>query len=251
MATTFIKWASVSSSLALGAWSLMITRTVHRVKPSSISVYDTSEESFLHSQTCSAVVNPRRHQVTSDTRSIQFHLPPSKTQYSDEQILATFVKGFFGGWVFAAEGALLGAVKRIPKSREESIIWSSKALDEKTLPALHATLFGAFQLVDRCLDVATTNVVHTPAQSSYVDFAFGSDESSFAGAHRFIVHRDHKPGARGGDVIRITFASMVCNPTQNKPMFLASLYAFHRFYAQLLFREAVAHVFSRQEQTAL
>lgn len=112
MATKFIKWATLSSSLALGAWSLMIARHVYHVKPSSINVYDTSDASFLHSQTCSSVVNPRRHWITSDTRSIQLRLPPSKTQCSDEEILATFVKGFFGGWVFAAEGALLGAAQR-------------------------------------------------------------------------------------------------------------------------------------------
>jgi len=112
MATKFVKWATVSSSLALGAWGLMITRQVYRVNPSSVNVSDTGDASFLRSRTCSAVVNPRHHWAASDSRSIQLRLPRSKSQYSDEQILATFVKGFFGGWVFAAEGAVLGAAKR-------------------------------------------------------------------------------------------------------------------------------------------
>lgn len=85
---------------------------VYYVKPSSIIVDYNSNASFLNSQTCSAVVNPRRHKALSDTRSILLRLPLSKRENSDEQILATFVKGFFGGWVFAPEGILLSAFQR-------------------------------------------------------------------------------------------------------------------------------------------
>jgi len=131
------------------------------------------------------------------------------------------------------------------------MIWSSKALGEKTLPALHDTLFGAFQLVDRFLNDPTTNAGARSTQPSYVDFAFGSDQCSFAGAHRFTIHRYHQSDQSDHDEISITFASMVCNPTQNKPMFLARVNAFHMFYAELLFREAVSHVLAEKEQTEL
>jgi hypothetical protein len=90
----------------------MIMHRVYLVKPASIILDYNSNASFLNSQTCSAVVNPRRYKALSDTRSILLRLPSSRRQYSDEQILATFVKGFFGGWVFAPEGILLRAFQR-------------------------------------------------------------------------------------------------------------------------------------------
>jgi hypothetical protein len=112
MATKFLKWTTLSSSLALGAWTAIILHRVYHVKPASIILDYNSNASFLNSQTCSAVVNPRRYKALSDTRSILLRLPSSRRQYSDEQILATFVKGFFGGWVFAPEGILLRAFQR-------------------------------------------------------------------------------------------------------------------------------------------
>lgn len=240
---------------------------VYHVKPSTIVVDYNNNAAFLNSETCSTVVNPRRHKALSDTRSILLRLPPSKRQYSDEQILATFVKGFFGGWVFAPEGALLSAfhlnlvdfsgmcgylilidfadrVLGIPKPSSESLIWSQNALDESILPPLHTALFGAFQVVDRFVEDAHAKRAANIAQSSYVDFAFGSDNSSFAGVHRFTVHRDNKSGPGDSDVISITFASMACNPIQSKPRIPGILYTFHKFYAQLLFREGVAKVLS-------
>jgi hypothetical protein len=112
------------------------------------------------------------------------------------------------------------------------------------LPTLHTTLFGAFQVVDRFMEDAHARRADTFGQPSYLDLAFGSDNSSFAGVHRFTVHREKESGHDDGDVIRITFASMVCNPIQNKPRFPAILHTFHKFYAKLLFREGVAQVLS-------
>lgn len=99
-------------------------------------------------------------------------------------------------------------------------------------------------MVDRFIEDAHAKRADTLTQSSYVDLAFGSDNSSFAGVHRFMVHRENKSSPDDDDVIRITFASMACNPIQNKPIFPAILHTFHKLYAQLLFREGVAQVLS-------
>lgn len=115
-------------------------------------------------------------------------------------------------------------------------------LETNALPALNTTLFGAFQVIDRSIKAALTKQAHNPVQSSYVDFAFGSEKSSFAGVHRFMVHRGDGSDPDDGSILRIEFASMACNPIENKPIAPAFLYTFHKFYAQLLFREGVRQV---------
>lgn len=107
MAMKLFKWAVLPPGIALGAWSLAIVRRVYQIP--SINRDEFGSVSLLDSQSCSIMINPQRYQALSDTWSIRIRLPPSKKHYSDEQILATFVKGFFGGWVFAPEGALLRA----------------------------------------------------------------------------------------------------------------------------------------------
>lgn len=111
MATKFLKWVVCPPTLALSAWSLLVARRIYQVQWSSVNVQQGADLSFLNSQTCSTVVNPRRYQARSDTWSIQLRLPTSKKHYSDELILASFARGFFGGWVFAPEGLVLRALR--------------------------------------------------------------------------------------------------------------------------------------------
>lgn len=111
------------------------------------------------------------------------------------------------------------------------------------LPALKTRLFGAFQVVDKSMQPPNTQQTQQCAQPSHIDFAFGSDSSTFAGVHRFMVYRDHEPDPGDGTVIiRIAFASMACNPVQDIAISPGFLYTFHRLYAHLLFREAIAQV---------
>jgi hypothetical protein len=42
-----------------------------------------------------------------DTRFMTVDIPPNKRDVSDEVLLAQFVKGFFGGWVFFPESVAL------------------------------------------------------------------------------------------------------------------------------------------------
>lgn len=57
-----------------------------------------------------------------------------------------------------------------------------------------------------------------------------------------MVHRSDGSDPGDGSMIRIEFASMACNPIQNKPISPAISYPFHKFYAQLLFREGVGQI---------
>lgn len=128
------------------------------------------------------------------------------------------------------------------------LLWSLNDVKTGGLPELGAKLFGAFQVVDRKTEAQTLRLGSDGHQSSYVDFGYGSEQSQFAGFHRFMVSRDtaadgSKDGASESDgTVTITFASMTCNPTINKPFAPRILMGFHSLYASLLFREGMARV---------
>lgn len=52
------------------------------------------------------IVNPAQHQAWADNFSIKLSRREIGTA-SDEEILARFTKGFFGGWTFAVENSVL------------------------------------------------------------------------------------------------------------------------------------------------
>jgi hypothetical protein len=52
------------------------------------------------------IVNPRHHQAWTDNYSIKLSRREIGNA-SDEELLSRFMKGFFGGWTFAAENNIL------------------------------------------------------------------------------------------------------------------------------------------------
>jgi len=201
------------------------------------------------------VVNPRNYVGLHDTRTMVIRLPPSKKDWSDGQILASFVKGFFGGWVFTPERILFQVIRpslvhfsRIPKSEDVDAIWSHRDLSDKQLPPLHSTLFGAFQVLEFYDSDQATSLDSAPPGDSYVDFGFGSDGSIFSGFQRYSLSRSarvhEKVDADDADnsVVRITFSCVACNPMQDKPIKPDFLFVLHKFYAMLLFREGVGQI---------
>ena len=129
----------------------------------------------------------------------------------------------------------------IPDCDDKQTIWSSNDMSNSTLPPLHTKLFGAFQVVDK-------SIGKTSSDSSHVDIAFGSDMSTFSGFHRFSVERVHRDEPESAntcdhnkDFVRITYASLACNPLQDRAKF-AILGSFHKMYTRLLYAEAIAHL---------
>ncbi|ORX97858.1 hypothetical protein BCR34DRAFT_577664 [Clohesyomyces aquaticus] len=200
----------------------------------TIAISDTIPLSFRTSHSVSKTVNPRAHVSIDDTRSIVLTL--RNASVADEEILAQFVKGFFGGWVFAFERNLLGLLSGdivrypdLPKPSSPNRIQTASSLPSTTLPPLHTILFHAFQVID--LQLSTS--------PSYVDFAFGSSLTSFAGVHRFSISR------LGDDskTIELAFEHTSCNPNVNRPLPGGwVLFSLHKFYAMVLYREGVAGV---------
>lgn len=86
---------------------------IHK-SPSKDAVYTTEGSPFHFSSFPQHVINPRRYAVQSD--SITLRIPTSKLprgadgdRIGDEEILARFTRGFFGGWAFCLEGMFFWA----------------------------------------------------------------------------------------------------------------------------------------------
>ncbi|KAF2794601.1 hypothetical protein K505DRAFT_360923 [Melanomma pulvis-pyrius CBS 109.77] len=243
----------VSTAVALATTSIYFFRLQNYLSPvrthqisSSPSIPDT-----LRRSRATSVVNPNDHVSVNDTRSITLQLHRS---LSDEEILALFVKGFFGGYVFGPERGMLRAVGRVitrfDRLRDapvSSYIWSAAQISTHAAPPLHAVLFGAFRVVDcHFQNTCVPASLSAPASArglSYIDFAFGSDDGGLAGVHRFSVVRDGAgDDVAGAECVTIEFAHTGCNPKVDKPLGPYVLQSLHLLYAMLLFREGVVEV---------
>jgi hypothetical protein len=74
-----------------------------------ISASDCTPQTFRISRSITTIINPNTYLANHNSRSVILHVPKD---LSDEVLLARFVKGFFGGYVFAPEGAVLRAMKK-------------------------------------------------------------------------------------------------------------------------------------------
>jgi hypothetical protein len=92
---------------AFAATSIYHARQVHnavsRIPVKQISSSLQVPQSLVTSA-AAKITNPRGHMPIQDTRFTTVDLSGSA---SDEEILSRFVKGFYGGHVFALEGAFL------------------------------------------------------------------------------------------------------------------------------------------------
>lgn len=222
-----------------------------RVSPTprrSITTVDSVPESLQTSDTVKHVVNPRGHVASSDSLYMDLELPEKARNLSDEALLAAFVRGFFGGRVFAAERGLLNLFRPdaamanfsvFSKNAAPPMVWETKRLQGDDLPALETHLFGAFKVAHLDLHAPQPGALQTT--TSTVDFVFGSDTRGFSGVHRFSVIRD----AATPHTARIECAHVTCNPLVNRSLGPDFLFAFHKFYSMLLFRESIGEVMRR------
>ncbi|KAF5489779.1 hypothetical protein CGCS363_v011805 [Colletotrichum siamense] len=200
-------------------------------------------DAYCQSSTIKDIVNPRNHVSTSDSRYVDLTLPKNASKVTDERILAAFTHGFFGGKVFAPERIVLAAIGRdftgfegVGTNSELRRVWTVSGVSSLKLPTLHSLLFGAFQVCNIELQYEDKDAGDGPSTRSSIDFAYGSDQGRFAGAHRFSVIRN----SNRSDEIRVVFESLSCNPTVNKPFAPEFALVFHRVYAMLLFQDSFA-----------
>ncbi|KAM0326995.1 hypothetical protein ACHAQA_006116 [Verticillium albo-atrum] len=220
----------------------------------SITEVDVNPESFLQSDTMTRLVNPRNHIALHDCRHIDVHIPEGAQDIGDEAILAAFMRGFFGGKVFAPERALLKMAGRelvnypsLKKNESNAPIWNVEQLEGDALPSVRSVYFGAFQISAIHIHELQGTAASGTESESNIDLVFGSSEGNFGGSHQFSVLRTKKDPSS----VRIRYAHSSCNPTINKqlkPDFIGPL---HNFYAMVLFREAVGQVKLRFGQKCL
>jgi hypothetical protein len=106
---TLIATSTAAALAATGIYHLInIQDATYNVSASQVISGDRIPESFAQSKAVK-IVNPNDHAPIHDTRNITISVPKT---LSDEGILARFVKGFFGGYVFGMERGLLKATRK-------------------------------------------------------------------------------------------------------------------------------------------
>lgn len=267
--------SALVATATAGVYTALVYRRVSTTPPNTITSANAVSESFAKSATIRNLVNPRGYVAMSDSRSVTLELPRRDSEEddgwtglaseqqgpSDQVLLASFVKGFFGGRVFQPERIALGVLRlqagpfpgkpfrlfcwRCRTLTEPGLttperrIWSTEELSNDTLPPPSSTIFGAFQVA--AIDIANTETDEDPTVSanqgttSSVDVLYGSSEGHFAGCHRFSVSRD-------GRKVKLALECVTCNPTVDAPLRPAFMFWFHRVYAMLLFRDALSNL---------
>ncbi|KAL9945714.1 hypothetical protein ACHAQF_008307 [Verticillium nonalfalfae] len=216
----------------------------------NITEVDVNPASFLQSVTVTQHVNPNVHPALHDCRHMDVSIPEYARDLADQVLLAAFVRGFFGGMVFAPERAVLKIAKlnllnypSLKSNASVSPVWHVSKLAGDELPPVTTILFGAFQISDSQIHRPGDNTTDPVETESSVDFVFGSSQGNFSGTHQFSILRTKGHPEKA----RVRYAHISCNPNGGKlpmPDFMAPL---HNFYAMLLFREAVGEVKRRLE----
>jgi hypothetical protein len=220
-------------------------------------------DSLSNANIVRALVNPHNHVAIGDSCSLVLTTHSEQETPSDEAILSALVKGFFSGPVFTPERIVLrllglqlvkfegeiAASNDIPRSAHRMYeiglaptaqrIWKTSQLSNTQLPTKTAILWGCFQVAN--IELSSSR---DEDHKSMIDIVFGNNRGQFAGCHRFSVKRlETKSHAqRQHAQFQIQLESIVCNPTINKPISISFLEGFHRIYANMLFRDAVAEV---------
>ncbi|KAI9646041.1 hypothetical protein NHQ30_005479 [Ciborinia camelliae] len=191
------------------------------------------------SQSFSTIVNPRNHMGIADSYQIRLSKADIRER-SDEEILATFTRGFFAGWIFTPERYLIASLRsvglkflpcgfsRIPSPGP---LLDLESVSSRALPPPHSLLFGGSFMV-----LFTKSEPDPLANSpSCVEIGFGDDRKQFSGMHSFeLIHED--------DGVTIWYSSVSCNPMVDRPLVPDWAFSLHRFYARSLFRDGIAAV---------
>jgi hypothetical protein len=124
------------------------------------------------------------------------------------------------------------------------MIWTRSKISSTHLVPIGSCYFGSFKILDEHISDPSA------PGFSYVDYGFGSDESSFAGCHRFQIRRqrvksEFQSSGVGEDKepqVQITLQHFRCNPTKNVPSAAEYIAKFHYVYAKALFADGIRSV---------
>jgi hypothetical protein len=271
------------ASIAVSAAAALFLKVYLHNHPLPSSFTSRLQKSDFLSPSCRSsrslkIINPSNNIIKTDSIAISL----SKAEVgglTDEEILARFVKGFFGGLVFAPERALIAGLKTLKMSfipvnfagwfspsyqflRTMIETWLTRCaegveVEEKindlsqisstTLPPANSLFFDSFLLLDSKIG----------ASQSFIEFGFGDDQKQFSGFHRVEILRmpeieeggdenEKKSSSEVQGEAKLWYSSTSCNPTQNKPPFPELVMTFHKAYGGLLFRDGLREVLGRK-----
>jgi hypothetical protein len=118
------KTITLGTALALasvsGLYALKVRNRIRQTNPGQIQSSLKLSDSFNKSHTIRNLVNPRNHVTKGDSHSIVLTLCPKHGAPSEEDVLSTFLKGFFAGPVFLPEGIALSlfSILKVSYSRK-------------------------------------------------------------------------------------------------------------------------------------
>ncbi|KAM3076131.1 hypothetical protein ACMFMF_005471 [Clarireedia jacksonii] len=230
-------------ALALGITAYLYNHPLAASRTAAIRIYPSISPSCKTSKSLQTLVNPHNHIAVADSYSIRLSSSEICGR-SDEEILATFTHGLFGGWVFSPERYAIRLLEKfglriVPMafSKIPSPGPKIQHLSTDTLPPIHSLLFGGnFIVLDTSVSIKEER---RPAAQAFVEIGYGHDRKHFVGMHRFEVCRDNMNGDEG---VIIWYSSISCDPSVNKPVFPSWFFEFHKFYAFNLFRDGIAAV---------
>ncbi|KAI3332138.1 hypothetical protein HD806DRAFT_518941 [Xylariaceae sp. AK1471] len=230
-----------------------------RLKTAQIQCHQTATADHAKSQSV-ALMNPLGHPAQQQD-SYTLRIPVHKLQrgISDEEILARFTYGHYGGWVLTPERWLLRIFKpsithisaldeggSLPQLSLTPTIWS---LTRTGLPPLGSRLFGVFLLLDCSVaNPQERGQKHSSAPSHrsdhvFAEFVAGSDKSAFAVSQRFEIARQQSgTNDETNECVTITASHLLCNPLGGRSVFPGWMRGFHGLYARLLFADGIREV---------
>jgi hypothetical protein len=251
--------------------------------------YTLPSNRLVHDTILQHHVNPANHPACIDVHEAFLRVPKSYRQQvqqqrdratstsakgavsdearrTDEELLAAFTRGYFGGVVCALERTALSlwkadfvdvaSVKKMLGSHMATeSLWGGQPLHEGVPLGLGTKLWGAFLVVDTSVG---RNDGDEGGQSgeAYTSWLFGSDEGMLRGMHRFSIRRvvdglDDAVAKAGREVgttrnddewWRIRYCSVTVDPRRDRLMGNAVLRGFHMIYSGMLFRDGVREV---------
>ncbi|KLU93101.1 hypothetical protein MAPG_12040 [Magnaporthiopsis poae ATCC 64411] len=211
------------------------------------------------------VANPHKHKGSTEALWTTIRVPAG---LADGKIITRFLRGFFYGAVIFPERVLIdrlygreivnfqcpGAASAVNLN-----LRTASSLPAEGPPPVGSKLWGTFQVLDSeqgsasgALSAADTSQNSSSTSTQvFVDLGFGFNgpRSIFAGMHRVAVVRQPASGdGEAVDTVTVSYLAHACNPSEDRPV-SALLFAFHRVYARLLFRNGVAAVLAISNST--
>ncbi|KAJ5241999.1 uncharacterized protein N7469_000326 [Penicillium citrinum] len=102
-----LKISGFAAAAASATYAYTVHKAVRQIDPQRMTRQQTVSDSLRNSRSVNKIVDPRGGSIVFDTRYISVPIPAHRRDISDQELLARFTKGFFGGAVLRPERTVL------------------------------------------------------------------------------------------------------------------------------------------------